>query len=437
MKGIAKIINLLEGNPYHEPAGTSIGGHFAHAPSGNISPKDIDPDVSIQAGDEDIKTASGIIWKRTYQGDYYFFVTVHGDDGEKKYKVKWLTKDLIGTVGVGFEYGQSLQIMDDAADVVFEDAIVFPVTPSTLADYAMEKIKNLGSNKVGGEEPEIINNGPPNDEPLKDVMGRAGVVDVPADRIKGIPFPGAQKSWDVSKMAKDKICEEVAKEAGVEYHDVDQILQSWAESAVSNNSLMVHKTIADIMGYNLTDKLQEDLRGIGIESSKSLGEQDDRIINAWVWDYAVRDRALGNPSDGRALPAAKTLPAMTAQKLQKVVETVYERTQEFLAGKNIGKYDYVKVYRGVKYPQTKNPIGYEGKIIEYGGKPVASWSTRLGTAKNFGQGGSGMDGYVLETYVPRWTIFSTAMTGIGCLGESEVLVFGDNLGHLVRIKEEA
>jgi hypothetical protein len=436
MKGISNIINILEGG--------KGSGHFGHKgipdhqggslPSGVsvISPKDIDPDVaspetikSIHDGDYDIKTASGIIWKKTYQGDYYFFVTVHGDDGTKEYKVSWLTKKK----GFESEIG-TLKIIDNGS-VLFEDGIVFPVTPSTLADYAMEKVSNL---KPKEAEVEIINTGELHNDPWDDALGRAGLPEVPEDRIKGIAFPDTQIDWEASRNTKDHVCQSVSEEARVEYHDVDQILQSWAESAVSNNSMIVHKSIAGIMGYELTEKLEQGLESMGIKRGP-LDVQDEALAKAWTWDKSVEDRVNVDKVWGETRPLAP----MTGQKLQRVVEAVYERTQEYLQSKGIGKYDYVKLYRGVTYPA--NPRDDQlfahkgGDIVSYGGKPVASWSTRLETARNFGYEGVEKSGYVLEMYVPRWTIFSTALTGIGCLNESEALVFGDDLGHLVKIKE--
>ncbi len=276
-------------------------------------------------------------------------------------------------------------------------------------------------------------------EPLPNV-GRAGDVDIPSGRIKGLKFTSDYQGGDVAGAVKDKICKEIAEEAGVNYYDVDQVLASWADSATSMNSCLVHKTIADEMGYDLRGDVLQHLIDKGIKPNVPITEQDDRVDMAWQWDGGILDRAFG-PGVSTAI-ARQRLEPMTGQRLQKIVTTIYERTQDSLAKQGIGKYDYVNVMRGMIYEAANDRLSLhsQGDTVGYGGNPVASWSTWLPTARAFGEGGHAQrvgleNGYVIETNVPRWAIFSTAMTGIGCLREQEVLVFGDDLQHMVRLVE--
>jgi hypothetical protein len=94
----------------------------------------------------------------------------------------------------------------------------------------------------------------------------------------------------------------------------------------------------------------------------------------------------------------------------------YENTQRFLKENKI---DYVSVYRG--QGNSAFPGHYDGTATIMM-QPASSWTTSLNVAAKFGSGKM-----ILAARVPASRVLSTAVTGRGCLNESEVLIFGGKM----------
>lgn len=92
----------------------------------------------------------------------------------------------------------------------------------------------------------------------------------------------------------------------------------------------------------------------------------------------------------------------------KVLKAMYSQTQESL--KNAG-IDELAVYRGTFEPL----LGLVGKDIRL--NALSSWSLNKSVARGFGR-------TVITMKVPASRILSTPRTGLGCLGEWEVVVIG-------------
>lgn len=139
---------------------------------------------------------------------------------------------------------------------------------------------------------------------------------------------------------------------------------------------------------------------------------------------------------------AHDILAKHGKVLDSVNRAIYENTQEKLEAAGV---DGLVLYRGMKWnasekvPDAVFAIQEKGKTHTgisdpsrgYGGiikfadvpgvqlNPVSSFATTPTVAVTFASGNYGV---VAGTYVPRKEIFSTALTGVGCLSESEAVV---------------
>jgi len=98
--------------------------------------------------------------------------------------------------------------------------------------------------------------------------------------------------------------------------------------------------------------------------------------------------------------------------LEHFVKAQYQHTQDTLKKKGI---DYLVVYRGRTSSSPATKFGVHEPVIMH---PANSFSLSYNTAKRF----AGQDGHVIAMKVPAERVFSTAMTGLGCLPEHEVVV---------------
>lgn len=101
-----------------------------------------------------------------------------------------------------------------------------------------------------------------------------------------------------------------------------------------------------------------------------------------------------------------------ADDLRHFVKAQYDHTQDVLKKKGI---EHLVVYRGRKSSNPQPQYGVHEPIEMH---PASSFSLSYDTAMKF----AGPNGHVIAMKVPADRIFSTAMTGIGCLPEHEVVV---------------
>lgn len=107
----------------------------------------------------------------------------------------------------------------------------------------------------------------------------------------------------------------------------------------------------------------------------------------------------------------------------------YEFTQETLKDAGV---DSLVVFRGTRNLSGNVPVSWSAtdrparRSMESGIKvrtsPLSSWSVYESDAQQFGIGSPG--GVITRMVVPRERIFSTPLTGFGCLNENEIVVLG-------------
>jgi hypothetical protein len=117
-------------------------------------------------------------------------------------------------------------------------------------------------------------------------------------------------------------------------------------------------------------------------------------------------------------------------------EAFYQNTQDLLTQ---GGFDTIQLYRGMRMTpkqaraaNVNGPVTGKGSIRKVRLNPLSSFSTVIHEAKPFA------GDHFLSADVPRERIFSTTLSGPGCLGEREVIVIAGQTPdrmHLYREKD--
>jgi hypothetical protein len=209
---------------------------------------------------------------------------------------------------------------------------------------------------------------------------------------------------DIRGKVKESICKDIAARAGVSQEDVDNILESWASSCQSAQSIAFQKAVSDELGVPLSKAQEQKLKDytVGIDSFWHLNNDFPESALELFTD------------DGMA-------------KQRKIARAMYESTQELLKDAP----DYIMLSRGMRSDKILgDQVTFEalqdGTNVKYKGNSVESWSASWDSATDF-TGHNG--GIVLTMMVPKKAIFSTCLTGLGCLPEYEFGVLGSIPGH--------
>jgi hypothetical protein len=111
--------------------------------------------------------------------------------------------------------------------------------------------------------------------------------------------------------------------------------------------------------------------------------------------------------------------------LESFLQAQYDATQDYLKTNGINS---ITLYRGQAVGTGFLKGDYESvKTVEFESRPLSSWSTSPVTAYSFAGDQSreaSTDRVVLKAEIPADRIFSTAITGFGCLNERETVVLG-------------
>jgi len=104
--------------------------------------------------------------------------------------------------------------------------------------------------------------------------------------------------------------------------------------------------------------------------------------------------------------------------LRAVARAMYDNTQSMLKASGISAVD---VYRGMnQYTPVAARVLQDSTVVMRGYaamNPLSAWSTSSGVAQDFG-------GLIGVMRVPAKGVFCTAMTGMGCANEQEVILLG-------------
>lgn len=196
--------------------------------------------------------------------------------------------------------------------------------------------------------------------------------------------PNAPK---VAVLMKDKVVTELAQDAGLDYDTTNHLVRQWAITANDHDpeSLVMQK-----------------------DAAKELGVK----LSAWQ-----RSRIKSTPSIGITTSESER---------RAYIRAVYDRTQEYLREQGFKPGDKVTLYRG--YSTSKSDDSMAGDTVGYYGNALESWTVSRLTAYSYGN--KAYYGRVVAAEVPVERIVSTPMTGFGCLGESEIIIMGSDLGDV-------
>jgi hypothetical protein len=223
-----------------------------------------------------------------------------------------------------------------------------------------------------------------------------------------IPIEDTQEATDVGSMAKDTIVTELHKSL-MDDPSIDPNDNRWTYSRT--NTLVAQWARTSNDDSQLSMRIQDAAR-------RTLGG------NLTEWQKDRLAKTLGyktNTSD----PSKE----YTDQELDQFVRATYAQTQKWFKDRGI---THLHLYRGVDGSGATNIPATEVKNIADAKKQtpivnnaISSWSTSLKVADQFAYSyGSKHDGLVVRMTVPVEDVFSTAVTGNGCLYEWEAVLIG-------------
>ena len=190
---------------------------------------------------------------------------------------------------------------------------------------------------------------------------------------------------DYAATVKDGVVKDLSARSGLKYDDVNTMVQNWAASSSDNNpvSIALQRAASEEFGLELTPFIRQTITNMEAEGGLS---------------------ALGSLAE-------------TREKARKFVNAVYESTQEFFRQQGIKS---VRVLRGMRFEDRD----FIAQLIKEGDdfffNPLSSFSSNPFISSGFGERG----GLQIAFDVPVEHIWSSALTGPGCLTEYEFIVLG-------------
>ena len=280
------------------------------------------------------------------------------------------------------------------------------------------------------------------------------------------------KSWQ--ENARDEARSEIEKEHGtvgdspIEVHHSDGQITVNSDSAAGELKDKIATDVGDRISQTVSDEEaghtlktvfgSDDTRyeygpvGLANKFLGSWASSSTKSIGSLVLQESIRARfAQMYPVDGEIVDdaegsqetrdRAKLLlkDPVVSKTMAAVVDAFYKNTQESLAE------SHYTIYRGMVWSDRHVPENVRsvldgdttGGVSSVPGgyaahttirqNPISSWSTNYGIATQFAHGYSAGDGKVravVQSVVPKERIFSTSMSGPGCLNESEFVVLG-------------
>lgn len=238
-------------------------------------------------------------------------------------------------------------------------------------------------------------------------------------------------------VVKREVVADISKRSGVRETVVDDVIKSWASSANDGDrrSLSFQEAVSEEFGVPLSD-FQKDCIAKERQLLQSRVEQNMK----WLWEIHDSGSVYGSmgmltDSDIEQREVASHVneanfeeyvrkyvvkhtpahrPSTTRENERKIARAIYENTQDALEKAGIHSATVVTLYRGINlnpyHPRVGSRLRYKGNAVE-------SWSVGHNVAVQFPT-------ITLGIRVRAKDIFSTAVTGLGCLPEGEVLIFG-------------
>jgi hypothetical protein len=280
----------------------------------------------------------------------------------------------------------------------------------------------------------------------------AAVVDVPIEE----PFEGGYYSerersisftTEMAKPERQRLIDELAQgkdynQYGASAHDVGQDLameqvrgQFKAAGAKELAEDLRDAYVQDEKSWMRTpeqaQKYAQEFPDAWAQTANDGGGRQDQL-HVMAYEKALHKKGISTQGPGFAY-ARETLKnyPMDALESDAAYKSIYQRSQAWLRGHDIGPDDSVVLYRGMSLPKGEFPEVEStpiGETIRFKSNPLSSFSLRYDVAQGFTQGHvPGHYGVVVGVRVPAKAIFAHWATGMGCADEDEVIVLGDYL----------
>jgi 2'-5' RNA ligase len=214
-----------------------------------------------------------------------------------------------------------------------------------------------------------------------------------------------QASEITRRNLKADISKDIASRSGLEPALVASLVDSWAGSSNGSGlSSAIQGVIAEEFGLEMMEWQKSNSSYYTEESSLGWSNSHEGVYKSGTTNKA---------------------------DIRKYVHAVYDATQEMLAKNGYKPDDTVLLYRGVR-PREGHKYGNSklGKEVSFRGNVAESWAIEHQVAAGF----SGSTKLILAAAIPVRSIFSTSLTGMGCLSESEVVAMGNYNGKATLVK---
>ncbi len=262
---------------------------------------------------------------------------------------------------------------------------------------------------------------------------------------------------------KEKIVSDISQRSGLPDWAVNQCVKQWSHTSNDSDmrSLSLQEAAAEELGAYISPWQQEHIKEVkdhgDEEATRILGyykEARNRAQNepgpedenvAPYSTHVITRAQMRNMSDQELLEKARSTHSQlnpeshalgTREAERKFVRSVYDNTQDHFKKLGYGPDDEIILYRGIWMPMDNrkrkffNSPAQLGKFVRYRGNTVESWSLSSKVAHNF-------DSFVIAKRVKIKDIYSTAVTGIGCLTEGEVVIINrepQSIAEVVSVK---
>lgn len=284
------------------------------------------------------------------------------------------------------------------------DAIVYKNVPALGRGFGKEKIDQV----IPMDISQVKVRQEPTKRPGHGLMNQVVPIATDVDEERLLDHAASEVKDNLIKNVLERVKDESEDPDYWEYEKVNELVRQWAITSNDDNadSLRVQEAAAEVFGLDLTD-----------------------------WQVKkIKENKLGTVHSWAKKEWYKSAAARPSERIQEFIRATYQNTQDYLAGRRAKT---IKVYRGV---QTTKYLGLSdaeladlkasGDMVKIQNNALSSWSTNENVALDFAYL---KDSIVIEMEVPAEYVFSTAMTGNGCLSESEVVLIGyEGYGKIIK-----
>jgi hypothetical protein len=258
---------------------------------------------------------------------------------------------------------------------------------------------------------------------------------------------------NVREYWKSDVIDNISRQSGIDRNTVTKIVVQWAMSSNDEDmrSMSLQESVAEEFGVSLSEWQKTNIEkfrqgkkwfdeatafeanfkkqhGVmkwqyGDEESMKLRLQ---MKDAWQESNAGKgypDFEFATVAPGRYGDVERSRPIANRSTERKVLRSMYDATQNHFKSMRYNPDDTVTIYRGVKAPVAGHSAGTHPNYI---GNALESWTISPRMAYSF-------NGTFIAAKVRIKDIFSFPLTGLGCLAEGEVVIFGNIPGSVVKV----